>query len=67
MVAAPNLTAPNHETIQGERAAKSVHDVGQHLPILFQAIWIKRRHDAATTEVLDSDDDVSDVQTLPRP
>ena len=66
-VADSNVSAPDHETIQSERAAESPHDIRKHLTILFQTVRIKRRHDAAPAEILDSDNDVSDVQTLPRP
>jgi hypothetical protein len=66
-VADSNVSAPDHETIQSERAAESPHDIRQHLTILFQTVRIKRRHDAAPAEILDSDDDLSDVQALPGP
>ena len=66
-VADSNLAVPDHVTIQGERAAKFPHDVCEYLTVLFQAVWIKRRHDAAPTEILDPDDDLSDVKALPRP
>jgi hypothetical protein len=66
-VADSNVPAPDHKTIQGECALKSPHNVGEHLTVLFQAIGVKRRHDAAPTEVLYPDDDVSDVQALTWP
>jgi hypothetical protein len=66
-VADSNLAAPNHVTIQGERATESPHDVCKHLTVLFQAVGIESRHDAAPTEILYPDDDVSDVQALPGP
>lgn len=67
VVADSNLAAPDHVTIQGERAAEFTHNVCEHLTVLFQAVGIERCHDAAPTEVLYPDDDVSDVQALPRP
>ncbi len=67
MVADSNFAAPDHETIQGKRALESPHDVCKHLTVLFQAVGIERRHDAAPTEVLYPDDDVSNVQALPGP
>jgi hypothetical protein len=66
-VADSNLAAPDHVTIQGERAPEFPHDVCEHLTILFQAVGIKRRHDAAPTKILDSDDNVSDMQALSGP
>ena len=67
VVADSNLAAPDHVTIQGKCALESPHDICKHLTVLFQAVRIERRHDAAPTEVLYPDDDVSDVQALPRP
>ena len=66
-VADANLAAPDHVTIQGERAAEFPHDVCEYLTVLLQGIGVKRRHDAAPTKVLDSDHDLSDTQTLPWP
>lgn len=66
-VADTDFPVSNHVTIQGKRAAEFPHDVCEYLTVLFQAIGIERRHDAAPTEVLDSDDHASDVQTLPGP
>jgi hypothetical protein len=66
-VADSNLAAPDHVTIQGERTPEFPHDVCEHLMILFQAVGIKRRHDAAPTKILDSDDNVSDMQALSGP
>ena len=66
-VADLNVSAPDHETIQGERALESPHDVCQHLAVLFQAVGIERRHDATPAEILDSDNHASDVQALPGP
>jgi hypothetical protein len=66
-IADSNFSAPDHVTIQGKRAAKFPYDVCEYLTVLFQAVRIERCHDAAPTEILDPDDDVSDVQTLPGP
>jgi hypothetical protein len=67
VVADSNLTAANHEAIQGKCALEFPHDVCEYLTILFQAVGIKRCHNAAPTEILYPDDDISDVQTLPGP
>jgi hypothetical protein len=66
-VADSNLSAPDYVTIQGKRALESSHDVCKHLTVLFQAVGIERRHDAASTEVLYPNDDLSDAQALPWP
>ena len=62
-----NLPTPDHITIQREHAAKFPHNVGEYLTVLFQTIWVKRRHDATPTEILYPNDDVPDAQALPWP
>jgi hypothetical protein len=62
-----NLATPNHVTIQGERAVEFPRDVLEHLTVLFQAVGVKRRHDATPTEILYPNDDVSDAQALAWP
>jgi len=66
-IADSNLAAPDHVTIQGERAVEFPYDVCEHLTVLFQRVGIERRHDAAPTQVLNPDDDISDAQALPGP
>ena len=66
-VADSNVSTPDYITIQGKRAAEFPCDVREYLTVLFQAVWIERRHDAAPAEVLYPDDDASDVQALPGP
>jgi hypothetical protein len=62
-----NLATSNHVTIQSERAAEFPRDVLEHLTVLFQAVRVKCRHDTTPTEILYSNDDVPDAQTLAWP
>jgi hypothetical protein len=62
-----NLAPLDHVTIQREHAAEFLHDTRERLTVLFQAVWVKRCHEATPTKALDPDDDVSNPQALPRP
>ena len=66
-IADSNLATLNHITIQRERAIELPDDAREHLPVLFQVLRVKGRHDATATKVLNPDDDLSNAQTLPGP
>ncbi len=66
-IAHMDLAAVNHVTIQREFATEFLDDLLEYVMILLERVGVKGGHDAATAQILHSNQNFSDAQAFARP